>query len=110
MTSLICKIIDDIVAHNNIICKEEKKVLEHVIFYRPPSIRLSYKGYLVLRKMYDEHKFPLSTLSNQDLVNLYNHSKYPYYIGGSHIIMFDGEEAFAVILSGGIKEWLDNLC
>jgi len=50
----------------------------------------------------------MSGLSNADLIQLYRTTRYPYYINGTHIVMFDGEEAFAVSLYGGIKEWLNN--
>ena len=108
MDDLICKILDDIA--NNSRASINKDELKTAVFFRPPSIRLTYTGYVILRKLYDEHTFPLVNISNQDLINLYRHSHYPYYIGGTKIAIFDGEEAFAIILQGGMREWLDNLC
>jgi len=107
MDELIAKIVDDIITNGN---PKSKEQLKNIVFFRPPSIRLSYTGYVILKKIYAVHKFPLTNLSNQDLINLYRQSKYPYYIGGTQIAMFDGEEAFAIVLSGGMREWLDGLC
>ena len=105
MTKVNAKIISDIIEHNKMICNKED--LATLVFFRPNSVRLSYTGYTMLKKIYSEHKFPLQPLSNMQLIQLYRTSTYPYYIGGEYISLFDGEDAFAIKLFGSIEDWLD---
>jgi len=107
MNNVASRITDEIIKHNNINCKSDD--LAPIIFFRPGTVRLTYKGYLELKKIYTEHSFPKDKLTSKQLIALYRNSVYPYYIGGKKLSLFDGEDAFAVTLHGSIEGWLDTL-
>lgn len=106
MTRVITKVVDDIVEYHKLIAK--KSDVEAIVFFRPGNVRLSFTGYKLLKKIYTEHKFPIQSLTNQHLVQLYRVSNYPYYLSGKYLCIFDGEEAFAIKLIGDVKDWLEN--
>jgi len=107
MNSVATKITNEIIKYNSINCKAEK--LAPVIFFRPGTVRLTYKGYVILKKIYTEYSFPKDELTSKQLIALYRNSAYPYYIGSRKLSLFDGEDAFAVKMYGSIEEWLDSL-
>jgi len=107
MNKVVDRIIEDVRSHFNL--GHNKAGLQEVLFFRPHSVRLTYTGYLKVRKIYTEHQFPVINFNNGDLIKLYRSSIYPYYIGGKTLSLFDGEDAFAIKLYGGLRGWLDTL-
>lgn len=103
-------VLDKLCKHCNVVDRNRDE-FESIMFYRPTGIRLSYKGYLNLKKIFDVYSFPINrkSLCARDLLKLHNNIDYPYYIASEYICLFSEHDAFMVKLCTDMRSWLDTL-
>lgn len=85
--------------------------LNGVIFKHPASNRLSYQGFLFVKREFDCYSFAMDcSLNGRQLISLTRGVVYPYYIGTTQLTLFSREDAVLLKLySSDIRAWLDNL-
>ena len=101
--------------------KQEGKLLSEVehdkldlaLFQSHSSLRLKKTGYMLLKTVYDNEKFPLEKkLTGRELMTLKKHVGWPYYlpVDHSYIVLFTIKESFLLKLQGGnVKKWLEQI-
>jgi hypothetical protein len=87
--------------------------LDHALFQTPSSLRLRNTGYMLLKTIYDNEKFPLEKrLTGRELMTLKNDVGWPYFlpVQQQYIVLFTIKESFLLKLQGGnVKKWLAQI-
>lgn len=82
------------------------------LFYHPAGIRLSYQGYLQLKKLYKTYEFnilPKNRITARNLLDLASDLELPYYIGKEVVILFSEKDSFLFTLKGGTGVWVSSI-
>lgn len=91
----------------------EYKKLDLAMFQSHTSLRLKRTGYMLLKTIYANEKFPLEKkLTGRELLTLKNHVGWPYFlpVDQSYIVLFTIKESFLLRLQGGnVKKWLKQI-
>jgi len=71
---------------------------------KPTGLRLSSKGYQLLNRLFDHYEFQSDQeLTGSIVISLDNNMKWPYYIDGKKVILYNREDAGWFKLSGNLK-------
>lgn len=82
--------------------------LNQIIFHYPTSLRLSFRGFLVLKNIFTVYSFEMDmSLTAKHQIGM-STLTYPYYINPKRLILFSEMDALVVKLQGGIKPFLEN--
>jgi hypothetical protein len=96
-----------------ILSEVEYDKLDNAMFQSPSSLRLRNTGYLLLKTIYDNEKFPLEKrLTGRELLTLKNDVAWPYFLPAQqqYIVLFTIKESFLLKLQGGnVKKWLKQI-
>ena len=89
------------------------KEIDKCLFKRPGRYnRLSFQGYVVMKKLYDCWEFNIDregTFNTRSLIALARVVTFPYYIGKERVVLYSSEDAFVVKLHGNdLSHWLDT--
>jgi hypothetical protein len=82
--------------------------LDHLIFLSPDSLRLTLRGFLVLKKIFTAYSFEVPyTLKAKHQIGM-SRMEYPYYVTTRRFILFSEMDAMMVKLHGGIEGFLET--
>jgi hypothetical protein len=82
--------------------------LNKLLFHQQDSLRLSLKGFLVIKGIFTAYSFKIpDTLKSRHRFGL-SKMEYPYFFTKSRLILFSEMDAMVVKLSGGIQEFLET--
>ena len=82
--------------------------LAHILFEKPPHLRLTFVGYQEYRRYVKPHEFVDTSINSRQKISLWRNYEHPYYMGNTRIVLFNGEDAFTARLSG-IEQLLNNI-
>ena len=78
------------------------------LFRQHSSLRLTFKGFIILKKMFTAYSFGIDgTLKSRHLAGM-STMEYPYYLTGSRLILFSETDAMVIKLSGGVLNFLET--
>lgn len=82
--------------------------LNNLLFYNPSMLRLSLKGFIVIKGIFTTYSFELpTTLKSRHWKNL-STLTYPYFFTKKRLILFSGSDATMITICGGIESFLDD--
>lgn len=107
MTSLKQIILDQIRVENEKYTYHSNEELHGLLFLHRNSLRLSYTGYLILKKVFTAYSFDLGVPLNAGHLIALNKMEYPYFITRNRLILFSEVDATVVTLAGGVDRFLE---
>lgn len=78
------------------------------LFRQNSSLRLTFKGFIILKKMFTAYSFGIDgELKSRHLAGM-SIMEYPYYITDSRLILFSETDAMVIKLAGGVLNFLET--
>lgn len=82
--------------------------LNQLIFHHPEGLRLTLKGFLVVKSIFTAYSFELpDTIKTRHRFGL-SKLEYPYFFTKNRLILFSEMDAMMVKLQGGVESFLEN--
>lgn len=82
--------------------------LNRLLFHQPNGLRLSLKGFLVIKSIFTAYSFAIpETLKTRHQRGM-SKMEYPYYFTAKRLILFSEMDAMVVKLHGGIEGFLET--
>lgn len=82
--------------------------LNKLLFHQPDGLRLSLKGFLVIKSIFTAYSFEIpETLKSRHQRGM-SKMEYPYYFTTKRLILFSEMDAMVVKLHGGIEGFLET--
>lgn len=84
--------------------------LNHLLFHHPDGLRLSLKGFLVIKNIFTAYSFEIpDTIKSKHQKSL-SKMEYPYFFTKKRLILFSEMDAMVIKLHGGIQGFLETFC
>jgi hypothetical protein len=84
--------------------------LNHLLFHHPDGLRLSLKGFLVIKSLFTAYSFEIpDTIKSRHQRSL-GKMEYPYFFTQKRLILFSEMDAMVVKLHGGVQGFLEAFC
>jgi hypothetical protein len=108
MIPLKVAIFEEIRKQNDIFVEHTDDQMNDFIFHHRDGLRLSYSGFLVIKKIFTAYSFAIP--ENLKTRHRYGMSKmeYPYFFTHRRLILFSEMDASVIKLSGGVENFLEN--
>lgn len=108
MHPLKVAIFEEIRKQNDTFIGATDEQMNSFIFHHNDGLRLSYSGFLVIKKIFTAYSFAIP--DNIKTRHRYGMSKmeYPYFFTAKRLILFSEMDASVIKLSGGIENFLEN--
>lgn len=108
-TKLVDQLVTDLTAFSYKLKNMPESETRHLLFHRYPHVRLTWLGEMLLRKsdILEYCEFPIKGITNGNKIKLYQNNNFPYYMGKTRFVIFDGEEALMAKLVGDINSWIE---
>jgi len=84
--------------------------MEGLFFKSRNNIRLSYKGYRVMKLAFEEYVFPHNNdFLSKHLIAVSRDFTLPYFLSNSKLVVFSSYDATMIKLCGDVKTYLERL-
>ena len=84
--------------------------LNNLLFHHPDGLRLSLKGFLVIKNLFTAYSFEIpSTIKSKHQRSL-GKMEYPYFFTRKRLILFSEMDAMVIKLHGGVQGFLETYC
>jgi hypothetical protein len=82
--------------------------LNKLLFHHPDGLRLSLKGFVVIKKIFTAYSFELpDTIRSRHQFGM-SKMEYPYFFTKKRLILFSEMDAMVIKLHGGVQGFLEN--
>lgn len=82
--------------------------LNTLLFYHQDAVRLTFHGYLILKKIFTVYSFELTTpLMARHQIGM-SVMEFPYYISSKRLILFSEMDSMMIKLQGSVEIFLEN--
>ena len=94
---------------------EEAKLLDDeqlnkLLFHHPDGLRLSLKGFLVIKGIFTAYSFEIpETIKSRHQKSL-GKMEYPYFLTTKRLVLFSEMDAMVIKLHGGVQGFLEAFC
>ena len=84
--------------------------LNNLLFHHPGGLRLSLKGFLVIKSLFTAYSFEMpDTIKSRHQKSL-GKMEYPYFFTKRRLILFSEMDATVIKLHGGVQGFLESYC
>jgi len=84
--------------------------LNNLLFHHPDGLRLSLKGFLVIKSIFTAYSFEIpDTIKSKHQKSLAK-MEYPYFFTQKRLILFSEMDAMVIKLHGGVQSFLEAFC
>jgi hypothetical protein len=84
--------------------------LNKLLFHHPNGLRLSLKGFLVIKNIFTAYSFEIpETIKSKHQKSL-GKMEYPYFLTAKRLVLFSEMDAMVIKLHGGIQGFLEAFC
>jgi dGTP triphosphohydrolase len=81
--------------------------LNNLLFHHPDGLRLSLKGFLVIKTIFTAYSFEIpDTMKSRHNKSL-GRMEYPYFFTQKRLIVFSEMDAMVIKLHGGVESFLE---
>lgn len=78
-------------------------------FRSSSGVRLSYAGFRLLCKHFENHRFELDKpLIMRELITLSRTAQWPHFLSDRYLHIFCSRDVFLIKLKGGVHQWLSH--
>jgi dGTP triphosphohydrolase len=86
--------------------------LNKLLFHHPDGLRLSLKGFLVVKHIFTAYSFEMPETIKSKHQRSMAKLEYPYYFtkSNSRLILFSEMDAMVIKLHGGVQSFLEAFC
>ena len=101
---LLTELVKDLPDYNG----EPPESMHHVIFKHDDGLRLTYTGYLLMRRKFEAYSFDIPKPLVAGRLKALQQMVYPYFITEKRLVLFSEMDATVLTLAGGVSEYLEN--
>ncbi len=84
--------------------------LNHLLFHHPDGLRLSLKGFLVIKSIFTAYSFEIPDTIRSKHQKSLGKMEYPYFFTKKRLILFSEMDAMVIKLHGGVQGFLETYC
>lgn len=84
--------------------------LNNLLFHHPNGLRLSLKGFLVVKNIFTAYSFEIPETIKSKHQRSLGKMEYPYFLTSKRLILFSEMDAMVIKLHGGIQGFLETFC
>lgn len=108
MIPLKVAIFEEIRKQNDIFVEHTDDQMNDFIFHHRDGLRLSYSGFLVIKKIFTAYSFAIpETLKTRHRYGM-SKMEYPYFFTAKRLILFSEMDSMVIKLHGGIEGFLET--
>jgi hypothetical protein len=108
MTQLKTLIFNEVKIKNAKAADMSHDELDNLLFYSPSGLRLTFKGFLILKNIFTVYSFEMDmALTARHQIGM-GKMTYPYYVTSKRLILFSEMDAMVIKIHGGIKGFLET--
>jgi dGTP triphosphohydrolase len=94
-------------------CHEDANALDDdqlnkLLFHHPEGLRLSLKGFIVVKNIFTAYSFQLPETIKSKHQRVLSKMEYPYFFTKRRLILFSQMDATVIKLAGGVQQFLEN--
>jgi hypothetical protein len=84
--------------------------LNKLLFHHPDGLRLSLKGFLVIKNIFTAYSFEVPETIKSKHQRSLGKMEYPYFLTSKRLVLFSEMDAMVIKLHGGIESFLETYC
>lgn len=84
--------------------------LNNLLFHHPDGLRLSLKGFMVVKSIFTAYSFELPDTIRSKHQRSLGKMEYPYFFTKKRLILFSEMDAMVIKLHGGVQSFLETYC
>jgi hypothetical protein len=107
-TNQLDELIRQMISHSEKLKATEFEKVRYLLFPRYPHVRLSLLGDKLLKRILTSYEFPPANVTSVNKIKLYRNNDYPYYMGRTKFVLYDGLDAMSAKMTGDINKWIEN--
>lgn len=91
-------------------CQHTDTQLNNLLFHHPDGLRLSLKGFLVIKSLFTAYSFEMPDEIKSKHQRSLSKMEYPYFFTTKRLILFSEMDAMVIKLHGGVLGFLEAYC
>lgn len=108
MNSLKIFILDEVRKNYPEFSQLDNYQLNHLLFYSTATLRLTYTGFITLKKIFTAYSFDIPMTIKSKHRYAMSKLESPYFFTKNRLIIFSEMDAAAIKLNGNIEKFLEN--
>jgi hypothetical protein len=84
--------------------------LNNLLFHHPDGLRLSLKGFLVIKSLFTAYSFEMPDTIKSKHQRSLGKMEFPYFFTKKRLILFSEMDAMVIKLHGGVQGFLETYC